>query len=726
MAAIIRYAAKDPTNQVLLDDVQVAALAQQILGLMQMTGGARGRRTSSQLRQASSTTPSSADAEHGPAAGSVVAARRRRRRRAGGRARHPARRHQGQPGDGDAARGASIASTRSAPIERTPGQEDRRCTSARIWDTEHVNQNTTQQRPERPARAPGSTGADRTRDRHGTQDPRHRSRHLLGEAGGAVEPASASRSSPGSRARAARARSKARRSCERAARTRRPRSSPTRSCRPRCSRPRSAATATLRLCRPAVLRSEEDRAGARLRAGVADPRRARRAGLRQRRLDDAPGRGGDHDDQRHRRRRAARDGARARRRRWRRSAPSRASSAPPRSAYAACAATPSPPATAPTQARASTSATATPTSCVVRGGTVLFARSIPRGGEDVTVRHRRAFRMIAGGRRAAPSTSRRSSPRRGAPSPRRRTQRVDAVVREALRPLMRELQADAGRLSRRRRDAGPSACSSPAAAARLQGFVEHVEVELGVVAARLALTRRRSLPRAGDGRARARRRRPCRRWRCRRRRSGWRSPRRRRCRRSTCARADLAYRTDYSYLRGKAGYLAAAVLAVLAFAGHQRRRVAARAAQGGRGARGAAASKQTHRALRRADGRRQGGVGGAARRAPRAAAPPVPTMTAYDLLDEISHHVPPAATRGNSTSPSSKSSRRRRTSRAPPRPRPQVDELAQRADQDRLLRDARDRQDLDGDGAAVGRERRRGDKPRELKQFDLTITNTCP
>jgi len=40
LAAIIRYAAKDPNNQVLLDDLQVAAIAQRILGLMQMTGGA--------------------------------------------------------------------------------------------------------------------------------------------------------------------------------------------------------------------------------------------------------------------------------------------------------------------------------------------------------------------------------------------------------------------------------------------------------------------------------------------------------------------------------------------------------------------------------------------------------------------------------------------------------------------------------------------------------------
>lgn len=40
LAAIIRYSAKDPTSQILLDDVQVAALSQRLLGLMSMTGGA--------------------------------------------------------------------------------------------------------------------------------------------------------------------------------------------------------------------------------------------------------------------------------------------------------------------------------------------------------------------------------------------------------------------------------------------------------------------------------------------------------------------------------------------------------------------------------------------------------------------------------------------------------------------------------------------------------------
>src|SRR6185312_1747000 len=77
--------------------------------------------------------------------------------------------------------------------------------------------------------------------------------------------------------------------------------------------------------------------------------------------------------------------------------------------------------------------------CIVRGGTVLFARSIPRGGEDVTVaiteqfrmtpedavtaKHNQAFLAAPGSAFASPAHA-----------------RVDAIVREALRPLMRELK----------------------------------------------------------------------------------------------------------------------------------------------------------------------------------------------------------------------------------------------------------------------------------------------
>ena len=78
-------------------------------------------------------------------------------------------------------------------------------------------------------------------------------------------------------------------------------------------------------------------------------------------------------------------------------------------------------------------------------------------------------------------------------------------------------------------------------------------------------------------------------------------------------KAELAYRTDYSYLRGKAGYLAAAVLAILAFA-------AINAAASLRGLRkeGEALEtrlrKETIELFGEPTHRRQGSVGGAARR----------------------------------------------------------------------------------------------------------------
>src|SRR5262249_31324190 len=103
-------------------------------------------------------------------------------------------------------------------------------------------------------------------------------------------------------------------------------------------------------------------------------------------------------------------------------------------------------------------------------------------------------------------------------------------------------------------------------------------------------------------------------------------------------KGDLAYRTDYSYLRGKSGYLAAAVLAILAFA-------AINAAASLRGLRkeGEALEgrlrKQTIELFgeARTDGK---AISEELRGGPKGGFPPLPAMTAYDLLDEISKHVP--------------------------------------------------------------------------------------
>jgi general secretion pathway protein L len=103
-------------------------------------------------------------------------------------------------------------------------------------------------------------------------------------------------------------------------------------------------------------------------------------------------------------------------------------------------------------------------------------------------------------------------------------------------------------------------------------------------------------------------------------------------------RGELAYRSDYTYLRGKAGYLAVAVVAILMCAGIN-----------------AVASLRTLR--KEADGlefRLKGvtlelfgqqklngkAVSEELRQGP-GGLPPVPTTTAYDVLDEISRHLPP-------------------------------------------------------------------------------------
>ncbi|MCU1277754.1 MAG: cell division protein FtsA [bacterium] len=275
--------------------------------------------------------------------------------------------------------------------------------------------------------------------------------------------------------------------------------------------------------------------------------------------------------------------------------------------------------------------------CVVRDGTVLFARSIPRGGEDVTVAISEQFKMSlddaieakhAQAFLAAPGSAFASAAH----------QRVDTVVREALRPLMRELKQTIAAY-RAAGDVGPDRVLITGGAARLNGFVEHLELELGVVVARLALIaddpfldpamaeRARNgdasavlaLPAQALGLALA---------------AATPVPQ------VNLRKNDLAYRTDYSYLRGKSGYLAAAVLAILAFA-------AINAAASLRGLRKegealeARLRKQTIELFgeARVDGK---AVSEELRGGPKGGAPPVPTMTAYDLVDEISHHVPSA------------------------------------------------------------------------------------
>ena len=412
-------------------------------------------------------------------------------------------------------------------------------------------------------------------------------------------------------------------------------------------------------------------------------------------------RGRDVDDERHRRRRAEGDGARARRGAGgdrRRAARGRRRGAVVRGA---CAGTPSPP-----RQKAPTGET----QAIVDFGHKPHQR-LRRARRDGAVRaldparrrgrhrrHRRAVPHVAGRRRglqAQPGVPGGAGERLRLAGARARRQRR---ARGAA-PAHARAQADGGRLSAPPARAGPTACSSPAGRRGCKGSSSTSRSSSAWSRAAGAHARR-SLPRPGDGRARARRRRRGGAWRCRRRRSGWRSRRRRRCRRSTCASwtwpiaptiRTCAASRDISRPRCWRCWRLPPSTPPRRCAGCARRARRSRRGCAGRPLElfgeamidGKAVSEELH--------------GG-----PKGGAPPVPTMTAYDILDEISHHVPggdkgklditeleikPKKIYIKGTAETAAAGRR----------------AGPGAGQDRLLRDAGEGQDLDGDGAAVGR-----------------------
>ena len=359
--------------------------------------------------------------------------------------------------------------------------------------------------------------------------------------------------------------------------------------------------------------------------------------------------------------------------------------------------------------------------CVVRAGTVLFARSIPRGGEDVTLAIAEQFRMsVEDATSSKHAQALLASPGSAFASPAHA--RVDAVVREALRPLMRELKQTIAAY-RAAGESGPDRVLVTGGAARLQGFLEHVEVELGVVASRLQLIaddpfldpamaeRARSgegaaaleLPAQALGLALA---------------AAAPVPQ------VNLRKADLAYRTDYSYLRGKSGYLAAAVLAILAFA-------AINAAASLRGLRKEGEALETRLRKQTLELFGEANVDGKAvseilRGGPKGGAPPVPNMTAYDILDEISRHVP-GADKGKLDITELEIKPKKIFMKGTAETASQIDDLANELAKIDCFETPEKGKFSSVTAPPSGEPPATGDKPapRELKQFDLTINNTC-
>jgi general secretion pathway protein L len=273
--------------------------------------------------------------------------------------------------------------------------------------------------------------------------------------------------------------------------------------------------------------------------------------------------------------------------------------------------------------------------CVVRGERVLFARSIARGGEDVTVAIADGFRMTAeDAERAKHEQAFIGEPGAALASPAH--QRVDALVREAVRPLVRELKQTMAAF-RAGGEGGPERVLVTGGAARLAGLIEHLELELGVPVQRLALLAEDpllspeiaaqaqagaeasslALPAQAFGLALA---------------EATPVPQ------VNLRKGELAYRTDYSYLRGKAGYVAAAVLAVLACAGLNAA-ASLRVLRKEGEVLEAKLRMQTRELFgeERTDGK---AISEELRQGPKGGAPPIPTLSAFDVLDEISHNVP--------------------------------------------------------------------------------------
>ncbi len=361
--------------------------------------------------------------------------------------------------------------------------------------------------------------------------------------------------------------------------------------------------------------------------------------------------------------------------------------------------------------------------CVVQAGRVLFARSIPRGGEDVTAAIADAFRMSPDDAERAKHEQAFILPAGQVPElPSHR--KVDQTVREGVRPVVRELRQT---LSAYRAGGGaaPERLLITGGGARLRGLVEHLEIELGLPSARLELDiaspfldpelaqrlRARTdeevseslglgLPAQALGLALA---------------AAAPVPQ------VNLRKGELAYRSDFSYLRGKAAYLAAAVMAILMFA-------AINAAASLRGlhkeadALEARLKRETVELFGepRLDGKavseelRAGPKGGGG--------PPIPTLTAYDVLDEISRHVPPAD-KGKLDVLELEIKPKKVYLKATAESAAQVDELASALEKVECFEKV-EKGKISSVTATPSGESTVNEK-HELKQFTLTINTTC-
>ena len=265
----------------------------------------------------------------------------------------------------------------------------------------------------------------------------------------------------------------------------------------------------------------------------------------------------------------------------------------------------------------------------IESGRTLFARAIQRGGVELTAAIAETYRIDeAAAERAKHAQAILLPDPAAVVDPARR--KLDALLRETLRPLVRELRQTMA-AARAQGTPAPTRIGLLGGTARMSGLSHLLETELGIPVVRLSLpvdlipteaggeVEGPGLPGVALGMTLAAAQ------------GGGTQV--------NLRKGELAYRSDYTYLRGKARSLGVGALAILAFIALNS--VASlRALNKEADVLEARLKRETTELFGspKLDGK---AVTEELRRGPQSGMPPVPALTAYDLLDEISRHLPP-------------------------------------------------------------------------------------
>jgi cell division ATPase FtsA len=264
----------------------------------------------------------------------------------------------------------------------------------------------------------------------------------------------------------------------------------------------------------------------------------------------------------------------------------------------------------------------------VENGRTLFARSITRAGADLTSALAETYRLDENAaQRAKHAQATLLTDPHAAVDPQRR--KLDQVLRDALRPLVRELKQTFA-AARSQGLPGPTRAGLLGGTSRLPGLAVYLEQELAIPVVRMSLPAELTpLPPGGEtegpglpgvalgmtlASAQA---------------SGT---------QVNLRKGELSFRNDYSYLRGKTRWLGVAAFLVLLFIALNSF-AALRALRKESDVLQAKLKRETTELFGapKLEGK---AVSDELRRGPQSGMPPVPATTAYDLLDDISRHLP--------------------------------------------------------------------------------------